>query len=191
MSSLRRNIRRANSVRRSRALGAGLALALVSGAALADGAQPFTLTAYTDAAGGEAVVAGRYRDALQELKGRGGAMDLDPSATDTNRCVAYAMTLQARAARAACDTAVRAASKQRNTLPAWLGWFGRSADERLALAYANRAVVYWMSHDEAAARKDLANALALSPKAGFVAHNIAAFELHAAVSLAGAAVPKS
>lgn len=191
MSSFRRNILHADSARRSRTLGAALALTLVSGAALADGAHRFTFTAYSDAAGGEDVVAGRYRDALQELKRHAGTVDFDPSAANTNRCVAYAMTLQWQEAHAACDAAVLAASERRNALPTWLSWVDEAEDERLALAYANRAVMHWMSHDEAAARKDLTSALALAPKTDFVAQNIAAFKQHAPVALAGAAVPKS
>ena len=55
MSSSTRNIRRASSSLRPRALGAALALTLASGAALADGAHRFVFTAYTDAPGGAEV----------------------------------------------------------------------------------------------------------------------------------------
>lgn len=190
MSSFRRNTLGASSVRRLRAPGAALALTLASGAALAHGAQRFTLTVYRDAAGGEQVVAGHYRDALRELKRSDGAADPDPAAANTNRCVAYAMTLQWREAQVACDAAVLAASRQRDASPAWLSRLSRSEDERLALAYANRAVLHWMSHDAAAARRDLASALELSPAADFVAQNFAALKAHAPVALAGAAEPK-
>src|SRR5579872_3404583 len=66
MSSHKRNSRRADSGRRSRALCAGLALTLVNGAALANGTQQFVFTAYRDAAGGAEVTTGRYRAALEE-----------------------------------------------------------------------------------------------------------------------------
>src|SRR5689334_17172622 len=89
MSSYSRNTRRANSPLRPRALGAGLALSLMSGAVLADGAHQFVFTAYSDAAGGAEVVEGRYRAALEELQSRPRDMDFDPSTTNTNRCVAY------------------------------------------------------------------------------------------------------
>lgn len=175
MSSCSRNIRRSNSARRSRALGAGLAFALMSGAALADVAHPFVFTAYTDATGGANVAAGRYRAALKDLNSPPEAMELDSSAIDSNRCVAYSMTLQWREARAACDAAVHAASE----------------DQSLAVAYANRAVMYWLLEDAAAARKDLARAQEFSPNADFVARNIVALKAHVEVAQAGTPAPKS
>lgn len=181
--SFSRNTRRANSSLRPRALGAGLALMLASGAALADGAHRFVFTAYSDSAGGAEIVAGRYRLALEELRSHPGNMDLDPSATNTNRCIAYSMTLRWREAHAACDAAVRAAERQ-STVPTWLAWTRSSDDELLALAYANRAVMYWMSHDNSAAQKDLTRALELSPQSDFVARNVAALKAHVTVALA-------
>jgi tetratricopeptide (TPR) repeat protein len=191
MSSFSRNILRANSVRRSAALGAGLALALMSGAALADGAHPFVFTAYIDAAGGDNVVAGRYRAALQELKSSPEAMKLDSSAMDTNRCVAYSMTLQWKEARTACDAAVHAARRQHHRPPAWWSSMPVSDDDFVAVAYANRAVMYWLLNDDAAARKDLAQAQELSPQADFVARNLVALKAHVEVAEAGTPLPKS
>jgi hypothetical protein len=191
MSSFSRNIQRANSARRSRVIGAGLALALVSAAALADGAHPFVFTAYSDAAGGADVVAGRYRAALQELKSRPEAMELDSSAIDSNRCVAYSMTLQWREARMACDAAVRAASEHRNLPPAWWSGLPVPDDDSVAVAYANRAVMYWLLDDDAAARKDLTKAQELSPQADFVARNLVALKAHVEVAQAGTPAPKS
>ena len=182
--SFSRNTRRANSSLRPRALGAAVALVLASGAAIADGAHRFVFTAYSDSAGGDEIVAGRYRVALEELQSHPGNMDLDPSATNTNRCIAYSMTMRWREAHAACDAAVRAASERQNTVPTWLGWTRGSDDELLALAYANRAVMHWMSHDDGAARKDLTRALALSPRSDFVTRNVAALEAHVAMALA-------
>ena len=185
MSSYTRNTHRPNSDRRPRIRGAALALALASGAALAQGSHRFVFTAYTDAAGGAEVVAGRYRAALEELSGDPGTMALDPSAVDTNRCIAYSMTLQWQKAHAACDAAVRAAGTQRNLPPAW--WRqSHESDDYLALAYANRAVLEWMSSDEAAARKDLAEAREIAPQSGFVAQNLAALEAHGEVAQAKA-----
>jgi hypothetical protein len=177
MSSFSRNTRRAHSDLRARAIGAGLALALASGTALADGAHRFVFTAYSDAAGGADVLAGRYQAALVQLKGRPDIMELDPSTTNTNRCVAYSMTLQWQQARAACDAAVREATET-------------SYGDYLALTYANRAVMLWMSHDEAAAEKDLAEAQELAPRADFVAQNLAALQMHVTVARAAAAAPK-
>jgi hypothetical protein len=193
MSSFIRNIRGADSSRRSRALGAGVALTLMSGAALAGGAHRFVFTAYRDAAGGADVVAGRYRAALEELKGRPQAMALESSSVNTNRCVAYSMTLQFQQARAACDAAVHAAEEQRVLPSSW--WSVTRAsddDDSTAVAYANRAVLHWMLHDEAAARADLARAQQLWPQAAFVARNLAALKVHAVVlAQAGTPAPKS
>ena len=192
MSSFTRNTHRANSTRCSRAVGVGLALMLASGAALADGAHRFVFTAYSDATGGAEVVSGRYRVALEELESRARVTDLDPSATDTNRCVAYSMTLQWQQARAACDAAVRAAAEElRSAQPGLSTWLPASNSDSLAVAYANRAVVNWLSHDDAAAREDLAKAQELSPQAAFVAQNLAALKMHGEMAQASAPAPKT
>jgi len=190
MSSFARNTRRANSARCSRAFGAGIALSLMSGAALA-GAHQFVFTAYSDAAGGAEVMAGRYRAALEELQSQPTAMSFDPAEIDTNRCVAYSMTLQWQAARAACDAAVRAAEAQRAAVPAWLSWESPSPDEYLAVAYANRAVMFWLWRNQTAAARDLAAAQRLSPRSEFVAKNLTALKVHGTVALAGAPAPQS
>ena len=189
MPSFSRNSRRANCTRNPLALGAGIALTLLSGGALADGAHRFVFTAYSDAAGGADVVAGRYQAALEQLRAHRDTMDLDPSAANTNRCVAYSMTLRWQEARAACDAAVRAANEQRQSAQA--SWLPASNTESLAVAYANRAVVNWLSHDDAAAREDLAKARELSPRAAFVAQNLAALRVHREMARAGAPAPKS
>lgn len=191
MSSFIRNNRRADSARCPWAFGAALVLMLVSGAARADGAHRFVFTAFSDAAGGADVVAGRYRTALEELKSRPRVMDLDPSAANTNRCVAYSMTLQWKEARAACDAAVHAARDQRDAHTALWSWLPVSNDDYLAAAYANRAVMDWLSHDGAAAREDLAKAQELSPRAAFVAQNLAALAAHGEMAQAAAPPPKS
>jgi hypothetical protein len=190
MSSFIANIRRARSLLRARTVGGGIALALASGATLAGGAHPFVFTAYRDATGGADVVAGRYRAALAQLS-PSGTMDPDPAAASTNRCVAYSMSLQWPQAHAACDAAIEAAAAARTALPAWLSWTDSSSEKYLALAYANRAVMDWLSNDAAAAREDLARAQDLAPQADFVARNVAALKVHGALAVAAAAAPKS
>lgn len=185
------NSHRADSDRRSRAFGAGLVLTLASGAAFAGGMHRFVFTAYSDAAGGAEVMAGRYRTALQELNTDAGSMALDPSALNTNRCVAFSMTLQWQQAHAACDAAVRAASMQRVLPSTWWGPSHGSDDDYLALAYTNRAVLEWMSSDQAAARKDLAEAQGIAPQSGFVTQNLAALAAHAEIAQASSPVPRS
>lgn len=188
MPSFSRNSSRANCARKSPALGVGIALSVLSGSALADGPHRFVFTAYSDAAGGADVVAGRYQAALVELGQHRDIMDLDPSAANTNRCVAYSMTLHWQQARAACDAAVESAAREWSAQP---GWLPPANPESLAVAYANRAVMSWLSHDDAAARDDLAKAQKLSPRAGFVALNIAALKLHGQMAQAVASAPKS
>jgi hypothetical protein len=191
MSSFSRNSRRAHSYLRPRAIGAGLALALASAGALADEAHRFVFTAYTDAAGGAEVLAGRYRAALEELNTDPDEMDFDASETNTNRCVAYSMTLQWQEARATCDAAVREAAGHRVGAPGWFGWTRESQDEDLALAYANRAVMHWLSGDQAAADEDLGKARGLTPHAYFVTRNVAALQMHLTVARAATTAPKS
>jgi hypothetical protein len=190
MLSYSRNTRRADSASRRRALGAGLAVALMSGTALAGKAHQFVFIAYTDAPGGAEVVAGRYQDALEQLS-RPGAVELDAAEANTNRCVAYSMTLQWQEARTACDAAVRAARLHQTGAPAWMSWMHAADDESLAVAYSNRAVMHWLSNDGAAASQDLAKAQELSPESDFVAYNVTALEVHTEVALAGVPAPKS
>jgi len=192
MSSLSRNNRRAHFARRTHTLGAGLALTLLSTAALADGAhRQFVFTAYADAAGGTQVLAGRYQAALAQLRGYRGVADPDPAAVETNRCVAYSMTLQWQKASSSCDAAVRAAEAERAMPTATWSWAPASSDDYVAVAYANRAVVHWLLKDDAGARKDLAKARSLLPQAGFVTRNVEAFEAHRLVAQAGTPTPKS
>ena len=191
MSSFSRNTRRANSPQRAWALGAVLAIALASGTTLADGAHRFMFTAYSDAPGGADIVAGRYRAALEKLDRHPGSLEPDASTINTNRCVAYSMTGQWQEARIACDAAVSAATKQLTASPAWWSWASLPNDDYLALAYANRAVLYWLSQDDAAAQKDIAKARELSPQADFVAQNVTALKAHRALAFAVASRPKS
>jgi hypothetical protein len=163
-----------------------LALTLVSGAAVAGEEHRFVFTAYSDAAGGADVMAGHYRAALEQLASRPGTTEPNSSATNTNRCVAYSMTLQWHEARAACDAAVRAAREEQSISPAWWTLAPPRDNDYLALAYANRAVMYWLSQDDAAAQKDLAHAQELSPRADFVARNVVALKVHRAVAFASA-----
>lgn len=183
MSPLSRNTRRADPPQRSWALGAMLALSLASGTALAGGGGQFVFTAYVDAVGGGDILAGRYRIALAELKNRPDAVAANPSTANTNLCVAYSMTLQWQEARAECDAAVRAARRRQRMSAGW-SWAHTSDDDYLAVAYANRAVLYWLSRDDAAAQKDLARAQELSPRADFVARNVVALGAHRAPALA-------
>ena len=91
----------------------------------------------------------------------------------------------------ACDAAVRAATRELRTSPAWWSWESAPNGDYLALAYANRAVLSWLSQDETAAQEDLAKARELSPQAEFVALNVTALKAHRALALAVASPPQS
>ncbi len=160
------------------ALCAGLTLSMATTAFAAEQTHPFVLTAYPTAIGGHALLAGRYPTALQQLRGHESPAAFDAAAVSTNRCVALSMTAQWHAAQAACDTAVREASRARLDSPNWTVWSSVDSDERLAAAYADRGVLRWLSHDHSGAQQDFAKARTLSPDSGFVTRNLTALKFH-------------
>jgi hypothetical protein len=53
----------------------------------------------------------------------------------------------------------------------------------MAVAYANRAVLHWLTDDVQSAANDLAQAKRLSPKADFVTRNVTALQSpHSAIA---------
>ena len=178
MSSHSRNSRKA-----TRAVQLALAAALIAGPA-AYAAEPatgkFELTAFSNTAAGDSLVRGDYNLAVQQL-----AIDAHTFAHDTvntNRCVALTLTHQFAAAHEACDAAVRDAQWQLANAPATELWSRTQYRDYLAVAYSNRAVVNYLSHDETAAQADLKKAAAVAPKAEFVARNLTALQSHNAVA---------
>ena len=160
------------------ALCAGLTLSMATAAFAAEQPHPFVLTAYPTAIGGHALLAGRYPAALQQLRAHTSPAAFDAAAVSTNRCVALSMSAQWPAAQAACDSAVREASQARLDSPAWTVGSGVDGDQRLAVAYADRGVMRWLSHDRAGAQQDFARARMLSPDSGFVTRNLSALKFH-------------
>jgi hypothetical protein len=179
-----------NSGKATQAVQLALAAALLVGSAAhaADAPHTFELTAFSNGTGGASLLSGNYNSAIEELGA--GARKLDGETLSTNRCVAYAVTHQIQAARAACDMAVREAQQQITSLPISMSWARTEYREYLALAYSNRAVVDWMSNDAAAAQADLKKAAAVAPKAEFVAGNLTALQSHNTVAQVTVA-PKS
>jgi hypothetical protein len=158
-----------NSRKATRAVQLAFAAALIAGPA-AYAAEPatgkFELTAFSNTAAGDSLDAHTFaRDSI-----------------NTNRCVAFAVTHQLAAAHEACDAAVRDAQRQIANLGATELWARSQYRDYLALAYSNRAVVSYLSHDEAAAQADLKKAAAVAPKAEFVARNLTALQSHNAVA---------
>ncbi len=159
------------------AMCAAVTLAMTCSAKAAEQPHRFVLTAYPTAAGGHALLAGRFQAAARQLLGRTGGPALDAAAVYTNRCVAFSMTRQWHAARRACDAAVRDASRERFDTPPWGDWSQISGDERLAAAYTDRGVMRWFSHDATGAQRDFARARALSPYSSFVRRNLTAMKV--------------
>jgi hypothetical protein len=178
MSSYSRNSRKP-----IQALQLALAATLLAGSAVyaADEPRTFELTAFSNGAGGTALLSGDYNAAVRHLTNAHGEVLLTDTMS-TNRCVAFVVTRQIEAARTACNEAVRDAQQQIATLPVSMTWARSDYRDYLALAYSNRAVLDWVSNDTAAAQSDLKKAAAVAPKAAFVARNITALQSHSTVA---------
>ena len=98
MSSYSRNSRKP-----TQALQLALAVALLAGSAAhaADEPRTFELTAFSNGAGGAALVSGDYNSAVRALSAHANGLNADT--VNTNRCVAYVVTRQVEAARIACN----------------------------------------------------------------------------------------
>lgn len=152
----------------------GLAIFSAVAANAADVTAPkLMLTAYINGAGGESVMAGKYDEALTEIKRDRSASSDTYTAKITNQCVTYAVMRQLPQALSACDEALRAAKYDRmSTLRYAPG--AVSQNSYVAIAYTNRAVVHMMSKDVEGAKSDLARAKSLAPDAEFVSKNLLA-----------------
>jgi hypothetical protein len=165
-----------NSRKPLQALRLGLAAALLTGSVVhaADKPSKFVLTAYTDATGGHSIVGGEYDAALDELKHPSLFSLHDASTVANNKCVAHAMVGEFETAMSACSEAVASARHDLRSLGVSEVFERRKYSDYLAIAYANRAVVDWLSKDAVSAASDLASAAELSPKADYVVQNITA-----------------
>jgi hypothetical protein len=155
-----------------------------AGAHADDAHQKMTLSAYTDAAEGQAVLAGRYGEVIDVLGSHGSQFKQDELAASTNLCVAYIMTHRWSEAQPACDEAIRFAKLEMPESPAFAD---HTYGERVAIAYSNRAVLEWLEARSVTAADDLARAHALAPGAEFVVQNLA--RLHASLTAAGSGSP--
>jgi hypothetical protein len=136
---------------------------------VAEISKPLILVGFTDANGGVALDRGRMERVIERIQGkplaRASAGEL------TNLCVAHTALRQLVEARAACDAALesaladRTSRRARYTPP-------RMADQWVAVAYSNRAVMHWLSSDAVATHNDLAKARALAPRASYVSRNV-------------------
>jgi tetratricopeptide (TPR) repeat protein len=149
---------------------------LCAAAHASDVATPkMVLTAYVNGAGGESVMAGKYDEALAEIKKERAASSEIYTARITNQCVTYAVMKQLPQALSACDEALRAAKYDR--LAAQRLASGSSAQNSyVAIAYTNRAVVHMMAKNPEAAKVDMERAQSLAPSAEFVSKNLLAMQ---------------
>jgi hypothetical protein len=171
MPSHSRNSRFAVQVLRLAFAGVAQGGALLAGSvAHADQPNKFVMAVYENGVGGDRLVSGDYAGAMKQMHY---ARPSDETRA-TNECVAYTMTAQFETARSVCDVAVKDAKKDILHSSSVTLWDRTQLEEFLAIAYSNRAVLDWLSHDTAAAERDLSDASALSPQGDYVAHNMTA-----------------
>ncbi len=161
--------------RKPQALRLAIAAALLCGSvAQADQPSKFVLTAYTSDAGGSKLVKGDYDAAFDEIHRQPKGSASDAAALKNNECVALAMTGQFESALDACSAAIATAHRDLYTVSGVDLWERQKYSDYLAVAYSNRAVIYWLERDSVSAARDLATASALAPKADYVERNISA-----------------
>lgn len=147
----------------------------VAGAQAAETARaPLVLTAYSNGAGGKSLLDKQYDTALTEIRRYKPQLSMMASAKANNLCVALAAKRQLPEAKVACSDALKAAKYEKLSSSRFTPSNGLQDNSYVAIAYANRAVVYLMSQDVASAKADLERAHALAPKAAYVMQNLAA-----------------
>lgn len=169
-----RNSRKPMRVLRLAILGAVQGGALLAGSVMAaqaaDQPNKFVMTAFVNGAGGENIVNGNYQAAIEQTQ----RAESSDTTTVTNQCVAYTMSGQFSAARSACDTAVWSARDDVRQIQATQLWDQERRQQALAIAYSNRSVLDWLSHDNAAAHRDLSRAGSAAPGTAVVSQNMSA-----------------
>lgn len=173
MSSYRRN-----TAAKTLLLGVSAALLASAGHAASD--THFTMTAFSNVAGGQEILSGDYKAALTKLSAKSNAGD-DASVL-LNRCVALTMTAQWPEAQAACNQAVHFAELVKASQMSGGLQERHFGDEGLAIAYTDRAVLKWLTADKKAAEEDLQRAKALLPTLDTVARNVTAFGARSTVA---------
>jgi len=153
----------------------GIALLTLALPALASDDPAFTLIAYSNAPGGEALLAGDYDTAISIAKPQRRTVGLRLSA-ETNLCVSYTIKGVQDEAEAACRKAVKLASSSPSST--WTG-IGETRARR-ALVYSNRGVMRALAGDQEGARQDLSNAQRIDDETPAYAQNLARLEAGAA-----------
>lgn len=135
--------------------------------------SPMVLTAYVNGAGGEAILAGKYDQALTEIKNARTPTSVSYTAAMNNLCVVYAAKKQVKEAATTCSSALKLAKYDRITSQRYAPGSARE-NTYVAIAYANRAVAHLMANDQVSAKEDLSRAKSLAPSADFVSKNVLA-----------------
>jgi len=159
----------ANTLRAAALLAAALAARTTS----AESPQGFTMTMYSNAAGSQQIASGNYDTAIGHIRRSMSTSASYMSVNATNLCVAQVMSGKLEAAHSTCTIAVSSARNEQSTAAPWR-FRDRSLRTYLAMAYANRAVMHWLSKDVASATADLASAKRAAPDASFVVSNLSA-----------------
>jgi hypothetical protein len=147
------------------------------------GTEQFMVKVYSNSRGSQELLSGHYDAALAQIETSQGLDEASRFEAATNLCVAQMMAGRFNSARTACDAAVKSARSSAITTPNWGPPAGGAHVEDVAVAYANRAVLHWLTDDVQSAANDLAQAKRLSPKADFVTRNVIALQAsHSAIA---------
>jgi tetratricopeptide (TPR) repeat protein len=174
-----------NRDKSSIALRLAVAASLMFTAAASQAAEPVArpvLTGYSDTVGAEALQSGEYKSMVAEVARFKDAPTVSPTAYSTNLCVGFIASRQMDEAQKACDSAVRAAKRERTQSSSWMVTSRKAYNEQIAIAYANRAVMYYLSNKPEKAAEDLVKAESLAPSAGYVTRNLAAMSTNNTVA---------
>jgi hypothetical protein len=157
---------------------------IVGAAAQADTIARPVLTGYSDKVQSDGLQAGEYKSLVAEVARYKDAPTITPAAYATNECVTFIAARQMDAAKKACDAAVHNAKRERIQLSSWAVTTRKAYNEQIAIAYANRAVMYYLANDPEKAAQDLVKAEDLAPSAGYVTQNLAAMSIKGTVAQA-------
>jgi tetratricopeptide (TPR) repeat protein len=147
------------------------------------GTDQFIVRVYSNGLGSQELLGGHYDAALAQIETSRGLDEASRFEAATNLCVAHMMAGRFDSARSACDKAVKSARSSAIATPHWGPPAGGAHQQDVAIAYANRAVLHWLTDDAQSAANDLAQAKRLSPKADFVTHNVTALQSsHSAIA---------
>jgi hypothetical protein len=145
--------------------------------ATAQDSEHFMVRIYSDSRGSQELLIGHYDAALAQIEASRGLDDAERVEAATNLCVAQMMAGRFDSARTACDLAVKTARSAAIATQTWGPPAGGARQSDVAIAYANRAVLHWLTDDTRSAASDLAQAKRLAPNADFVTNNLTALNV--------------